>query len=204
MLSPTTFGAAGDPDHHPESDSAVELQIQEMFSVNGSGPIVAGVLLQGQVGLADTLKLGPNHAGGFDSVTVVSIHRNGQSAQSVCQGETASFELSGVSASQLRSGLALVSPGLAQAGLTFSAEVKLLSPGPELMAEALQVLVVIGTVRQVALLSTGSAIGFNGTTVAELTFMHMPEYVSPSLPLYFKAAQQVGVGKIMALPAPDS
>ena len=156
------------------------------------------------MGLADTLRGGPNSAGSFDSVTVVSIHRNGQSAQSVCQGETASFELSGVSASQLRSGLALVSPGLAQAGLTFSAEVKLLSPGPELMAEALQVLVVIGTVRQVALLSTGSAIGFNGTTVAELTFMHMPEYVSPSLPLYFKAAQQVGVGKIMALPAPDS
>lgn len=172
--------------------------------MNRSGPIVAGVLLRGKVGLADSLRVGPNSAGSFDSVTVVSIHRNGQSAQSVCQGESASFELSGVSASQLRTGLALVSPGLAQAVLTFSAEVKLLSPGPELMAEALQVLVVIGTVRQVALLSARSAIGFNGTTVAELTFMHMPEYVSPSLPLYFKAAQQVGMGKILALPAPDS
>ena len=56
-------------------DDPAEFQIDDTYSVPGVGTVVSGTNLKGTIRLNDTLLLGPDPLGHFQSIAVRSIHR---------------------------------------------------------------------------------------------------------------------------------
>ena len=78
-----------------------EFQIDDTFSVPGVGTVVSGTVLQGYIKLNDTLMLGPDPLGQFQSMVIKSIHRKRMPVREVRGGQTASFALKKVITNRL-------------------------------------------------------------------------------------------------------
>jgi len=59
----------------------------------GVGTVVSGTTLRGHIKLGDTLLLGPDSTGQFQSIVIKSIHRKRMTVREVKAGQTASFAL---------------------------------------------------------------------------------------------------------------
>jgi len=59
----------------------------------GVGTVVSGTTLRGHIKLGDTLLLGPDSTGQFQSIVIKSIHRKRMPVREVKAGQTASFAL---------------------------------------------------------------------------------------------------------------
>lgn len=70
-----------------------EFQIDDTYSVPGVGTVVSGTTLKGVIRLNDTLMLGPDPLGHFQTIAVKSIHRKRMAVKEVRAGQTASFAL---------------------------------------------------------------------------------------------------------------
>jgi len=55
--------------------------------------VVSGTTLRGHIKLGDTLLLGPDSTGQFQSIVIKSIHRKRMPVREVKAGQTASFAL---------------------------------------------------------------------------------------------------------------
>lgn len=65
------------------------IQIDEVFSVQKVGPVLAGTLRSGTIHEGDEIMVGPTEDGLFNEVTVSSIHRNRTPCRIIQAGQTA-------------------------------------------------------------------------------------------------------------------
>lgn len=88
-----------------------EYQINETYSVAGVGTVVSGVVLAGDVRVGDPLLLGPaDSAGRFLATTVRGIQRKRIDLRHAVAGQAVSLALRRIKRSDIRYGMALVSP----------------------------------------------------------------------------------------------
>lgn len=86
------------------------LQIDETFDVPDVGLVAAGLLTQGVIREGDVLLAGPDHAGDFQSVRVMSLQRNRVACRMVRAGESATLALQVQRPQAIRRGTVLCVP----------------------------------------------------------------------------------------------
>eukprot|EP00042_Codosiga_hollandica_P051588 m.636482 g.636482 ORF g.636482 m.636482 type:complete len:627 (+) comp58310_c0_seq9:184-2064(+) len=180
-------------DHLP-----AEFQIDEVFTVPGVGAVISGTTLQGTIRVNDTLLLGPDQAGRFQSVTIKSIYRRRTPAMEVRGGQTASFALKKIRRKDLRKGMVLVSPALKpQATWEFECELVVLHH-PTTITAKYQAMMHCGAVRQnAAIVAMDSEHLRSGDrTSVVFRFIKQPEYLHLGSKIIFREGRAKAVGSI--------
>eukprot|EP00041_Stephanoeca_diplocostata_P035937 m.1286248 g.1286248 ORF g.1286248 m.1286248 type:complete len:316 (+) comp24780_c0_seq78:95-1042(+) len=96
LLRPSKLADPGAP---------AEVQLDETFSVPGTGTVVSGTCVSGTIRTGDSLMLGPDSTGGFTLTNIRGIHRRRMPTGEVRGGQAASFSLKKVKRSQIRKGM---------------------------------------------------------------------------------------------------
>ncbi|PVD37464.1 hypothetical protein C0Q70_00054 [Pomacea canaliculata] len=178
-----------------------EFQIDDTFSVPGVGTVVSGTLLQGFIRLNDTLLLGPDALGQFQSIVIKSIHRKRMPVKEVRGGQTASFALKKIKRSTIRKGMVMVSPRLEpKACWEFEGEILVLHH-PTTISVRYQAMVHVGSVRQTAtiLQMTEPHLRTGDKAMVRFRFIKNPEYLKMGMRLVFREGRTKAVGTITNL-----
>lgn len=95
--------------------SVFRMYIDRLFNMKGQGYVVTGTVMNGSVKIGEELYLLP----GFDKkMKVRQIQRHGQTVDSVCAGDRAALNLSGINAEDFERGVVLSSQRLPSANMT--------------------------------------------------------------------------------------
>lgn len=178
-----------------------EFVVDNDFSVNGVGTVVAGTLLRGTVAAGDTLLLGPDGCGRFAPCQVKSIEVGRLRVPQVCAGVTAALALRKVERRQLRKGMVLVAAQAHPAACyEFDADVVVLYHSTTLCV-GYEAVVHCGAVHQTArivrlerpLLRTGDR------ARATFRFAFTPEYLTEGARIIFREGRAKGIGVVAAV-----
>jgi selenocysteine-specific elongation factor len=118
--------------HREASDVLLRMPLDRSFVMKGFGTVVTGTLLSGTIHDGQTLHLEP----GSRAVRVRSLQTHGQPVQSAQPGSRVAVNLSGVDATDVHRGQALISPGKLSPVQSIDAEVRLLKSAPALKHRA--------------------------------------------------------------------
>ncbi|CAD5122766.1 DgyrCDS11174 [Dimorphilus gyrociliatus] len=186
-------------------DMAAEFQIDDTFSVPGVGTVVSGTCLSGSIKLNDTLLLGPDLSGNFNSIVIRSIHRKRMPVQQVRAGQTASFALKKVKRSSIRKGMVLVSPLIQPVSYwEFAADVLVLHH-PTTIAVGYQAMVHVGPVRQTATITSMSIENMRtgDKSICRFKFIKNSEFLRKDTKLVFREGRTKAIGTITDLFVPQ-
>jgi len=180
------------------SDS-VEFGIDDIYTVQGIGVVVNGIVRSGTVRVGDSLAVGPSKDGRFRSVTVQSIHCRRNAVSFAFCGQMASVALLEVDRKEdLRRGMVLVAGHCARRQLavySFEAAIDELSACT--LREDSQPMVHIENIRQSAHilhLHRGHAVS------AVLTFLHRPEFIRCGMDVIIRKSHgPIAVGRVTKL-----
>ncbi|CAL1542833.1 unnamed protein product [Lymnaea stagnalis] len=184
-----------------DASQPAEFQIDDTFSVPGVGTVVSGTLLQGCIKLNDTLLLGPDALGQFQSVPIKSIHRKRMPVREVRGGQTASFALKKIKRASIRKGMVMVSPAIdPKACWEFEGEILVLHH-PTTISVRYQAMVHVGSVRQTATIidMTEDHLRTGDKATVRFRFIKNPEYLKPDMRMVFREGRTKAVGNITKL-----
>ena len=182
-------------------NESAEFVIDNDFTVNGVGTVVAGTLVRGVVKAGDTLLLGPNGSGNFVPCQVKSIEVGRLRVPQVCAGVTAAFALRKVERRQLRKGMVLVAEQAHPvACYEFDADIVVLYHTTTLCV-GYEAVVHCGAVHQTArivklerpLLRTGDR------ARATFCFVFAPEYLTDGARIIFREGRAKGIGVVVSV-----
>lgn len=182
-------------------DEPAEFQIDDTYSVPGVGTVVSGTVLRGLIKLNDSLLLGPDALGHFQTIAVRSIHRKRMAVRQVRAGQTASFALKKIKRSQIRKGMVMVSPDLnPQACWEFEGEVLVLHH-PTTISSRYQAMVHCGSIRQTAsiLAMSQDCLRTGDKAIVHFRFIKHPEYIRPGQRMVFREGRTKAVGNVLKL-----
>uniref|UniRef100_A0AAG5D9W8 GTP-binding protein 1 n=1 Tax=Anopheles atroparvus TaxID=41427 RepID=A0AAG5D9W8_ANOAO len=179
-----------------------EFQIDDTYAVPGVGTVVSGITLQGVVRLNETLLLGPDPLGDFQSITIKSIHRKRMVVKEVRSGQTASFALKKIKRSQIRKGMVMVSPALnPQACWEFDCEILVLHHPTTISSKygRWSAMVHCGSIRQTAqiLQMSKECLRTGDKAVVRFRFIKNPEYMKPGQRMVFREGRTKAVGNVI-------
>ncbi|XP_057315333.1 GTP-binding protein 2-like [Hydractinia symbiolongicarpus] len=183
----------------------VEFQIDEVFSVQKVGPVLAGTLRSGTIHEGDEVLVGPTEDGLFNEVTVSSIHRNRTPCRIIQAGQTACIAVKPTPHfdQTFRRGQVLLPIGIKDDGdaatcLEFEAEVFILFHTTKI-SKNYQASVHVGNVIQTAIIEniTNEKILKTGQRgVARFKFLRQPEYLRKGDRILFREGRNKGIGEI--------
>lgn len=184
-----------------DATAPTEFHIEDIFSVPGVGTVVSGTLLTGSVQNNDTLLLGPDSTGQFQSVQVKSIHRRRCNVSHAVAGQAACFALKKIKRNQVRKGMVMLSrdaPHLACR--EFEAKVLVLFHSTTI-ALRYQAMVHCNNVRQ-----TAAIVGIEGgrtclrtgdRAVVRFRFIKVPEFIKAGDKILFREGRTKGLGRVV-------
>jgi len=175
-----------------------EFQIDDTYSVPGVGTVVSGTTLRGTVRSNDSLLLGPDPLGHFQTIAVKSIHRKRMPVTEVKSGQTASFSLKKIKRSQIRKGMVMVSPTLdPECCYEFEGEILVLHH-PTTISTKYQAMVHCGSIRQTASIMRMSSECLRTGDKAQVLFRFVkhPEYLKEGQRLVFREGRTKAVGNV--------
>ncbi|XP_059179653.1 GTP-binding protein 1-like [Physella acuta] len=184
-----------------DASQPAEFQIDDTFTVPGVGTVVSGTLLQGFIKLNDTLLLGPDALGMFQSVPIKSIHRKRMPVREVRGGQTASFALKKIKRASIRKGMVMVSPRIEpKACWEFEGEILVLHH-PTTISVKYQAMVHVGSVRQTATIisMTEDHLRTGDKATVRFRFIKNPEYLKTDMRMVFREGRTKAVGNITKL-----
>lgn len=94
------------PTKRLHQSSLVRLPIDRSFTIKGAGTVITGTLWSGQISVGDKLELLPAK----QEVRVREIQHQGQTTESVYEGQRSALNLAGLGTDEVRPGMFLVSP----------------------------------------------------------------------------------------------
>jgi len=169
--------------------------------MGGVGTVVSGTVMKGLVKSNDTMLLGPDLLGKFESVQIKSIHRKRMSVKDVRAGQTAAFALKKVKRSNIRKGMVMVHPKInPKAVWEYKGEILVLHH-PTTISAKYQAMVHCGSIRQTAsILSMDKQHLRTGDKAAvHFRFLKNPEYLRPGTKFVFREGRTKAVGTILKL-----
>lgn len=181
------------------SQELTEYQVDEIFNVPGTGPVVGGTLERGVLREGDQLLLGPSTSGNFQPVTVLSVKRNRASCRVVRAGQAASVAISGIDRNLLRKGMVLTDPvQKPHSCFGFWADVFLLYHTTSI-SKRFQATVYIRNVIQTAVIEEMNKESLRTGQRAKIRFrfMKQPEYVRQGSRIFFREGHTKGVGQVL-------
>ena len=191
------------PQHrHYDPESNFEFHINDTFSVPYVGTVVSGVVKSGMVHAGDSVLLGPDSLGQFQSTSIRSIERKRIPVPVCSAGQSASFALKKVQRKDVRKGMVLlakleVAP---KAYREFVAEVLILSHATTIRPKY-QAMLHVGPVSQTcAIIDIDREYIRTGdrATVA-FRFVQRPEFLSAGDRILFREGLTKGLGVVKAL-----
>uniref|UniRef100_A0A7S4W2L0 Tr-type G domain-containing protein n=1 Tax=Alexandrium monilatum TaxID=311494 RepID=A0A7S4W2L0_9DINO len=183
----------------------VEFHIDGVFTVNGVGLVVAGLLRAGSVRPNQQLLLGPDKSSQFKPVLVKTIHCKRVPSELAESGQHCGFALRSLvkketlKKSSFRKGMVLVDAAAQpKATWEFRAEVVILHHATTIR-ERYQAMIHCGIIRQCAavkhmsceLLRTGDK------AMVTFRFVYHGEYLRPGSPLLFREGRTKGLGRVV-------
>lgn len=183
------------------AQECTEYQVDEIFNVPGTGPVLGGTLERGVLREGDQLLLGPSIDGGFHPVNVVSVKRNRVPCRVVRAGQAASVAISGVDRSLLRRGMILLDPvQKPHSCVGFWAEVFLLFHTTSI-SKRFQATVYIGNVIQTAVIEemNKDSLKTGQRAKVRFQFIKQPEYIRVGSRVFFREGHTKGVGQVLSV-----
>uniref|UniRef100_T1JDP2 Tr-type G domain-containing protein n=1 Tax=Strigamia maritima TaxID=126957 RepID=T1JDP2_STRMM len=179
LLSTKTTSSDGEP---------AEFQIDDTYSVPGVGTVVSGTALKGVIRLNDSLLLGPDLLGHFQTIIVKSIHRKRMAVKEIKR-------------SAIRKGMVMVAPGVnPQACWEFQAEILVLHH-PTTISARYQAMVHCGSIRQTASIISMSreCLRTGDKATVYFRFIKNPEYIRVGMRMVFREGRTKAIGTIYKL-----
>jgi GTPase len=96
--------------HHGryDADAPFEFHINDTFSVPNVGTVVSGIVKSGVVHAGDTVLVGPDSLGHFNTTSIRTIHRKRIAVPAAAAGQSASFALKKVRRKDVRKGMVVL------------------------------------------------------------------------------------------------
>ncbi|KAL9954791.1 hypothetical protein ACROYT_G042368 [Oculina patagonica] len=188
-------------DQEKLAQECTEYQVDEIFNVPGTGPVVGGTLERGVLREGDQLLLGPSADGHFRPVTVMSVKRNRAACRVVRAGQAASVAISGIDRSLLRRGMVLTDPVQKPCScLGFWADVFLLFHTTSI-SKRFQATVYIGNVIQTAVIEemNKDSLRTGQRAKVRFRFIKQPEYIRQGSRIFFREGHTKGVGQVLSV-----
>jgi len=188
-------------DQEKLAQECTEYQVDEIFNVPGTGPVVGGTLERGVLRESDQLLLGPLTNGTFQPVTVTSVKRNRAPCRVVRAGQAASVAISGIDRSLLRRGMVLTDPvQKPRSCVGFWADVFLLFHTTSI-SKRFQATVYIGNVIQTAVIEemNKDSLRTGQRAKVRFRFIKQPEYIRQGSRIFFREGHTKGVGQVLSV-----
>ncbi|KAK5949574.1 hypothetical protein OHC33_009381 [Knufia fluminis] len=186
------------PHHgHYDAEAPFEFHINDTFSVPFVGTVVSGVVKSGVIHAGDTVQVGPDSLGGFQTTNIRSIERKRISVPFAAAGQSASFALKRIRRKEVRKGM-VVLPKLdtpPKVYREFTAEVLILSHATTIRPKY-QAMLHVGPVSQTcAIIEIDREYIRTGdrATVA-FRFVQRPEYLAIGGRILFREGRTKGLG----------
>lgn len=192
-------------DQEKLAQDPTEYQVDEIFNVPGTAPVVGGTLERGILREGDELLLGPCKNGNFQLVTVLSLKRNRASCRVIRAGQAASVAISGIDRNLLRRGMVLTDPKEKPHSCTgFWADVFLLFHTTSI-SKRFQATVYIGNIIQTAVIEDMNKESLRTGQKANVRFrfIKQPEYVRPKSRIFFRDGHTKGIGEVVDVIPPN-
>ena len=194
------------PHHgHYDAQAPFEFHINDTFSVPFVGTVVSGIVKSGIIHSGDSILIGPDSLGQFQSTTIRSIERKRIPVPVCSAGQSASFALKRVRRKDVRKGM-VVLPKLDAAATApkvyreFVAEVLILSHATTIRPRY-QAMLHVGPVSQTcAIIDIDREFIRTGdrATVA-FRFVQRPEYLAVGDRILFREGRTKGLGIVKSL-----
>ncbi|CAH3165580.1 unnamed protein product [Porites evermanni] len=188
-------------DQEKLAQELTEYQVDKIFNVPGTGPVVGGTLERGVLREGDQLLLGPSQDGSFHPVTVTSVKRNRAACRVVRAGQAATVAISGMDRNLLRRGMVLADPvQKPRPCYGFWAEVFLLFHTTSI-SKRFQATVYIGNVIQTAVIEemNRDSLRTGQRAKVRFKFMKQPEYIREGARVFFREGHTKGVGQVQSV-----
>lgn len=191
------------PHHgHYDVEAPFEFHINDTFSVPFVGTVVSGVVKSGVIHAGDTVLVGPDSLGQFQTTNIRSIERKRISVPFASAGQSASFALKRIRRKEVRKGM-VVLPKLdmpPKVYREFVAEVLILSHATTIRPKY-QAMLHVGPVSQTcAIIEIDREFIRTGdrATVA-FRFVQRPEYLATGDRILFREGRTKGLGIVKAV-----
>lgn len=193
------------PHHgHYDAEASFEFHINDTFSVPFVGTVVSGVVKSGVIHAGDSVLIGPDSLGQFQTTNIRSIERKRIQVPFCKAGQSASFALKRIRRKEVRKGM-VVLPKLADGGppkvyREFVAEVLILSHATTIRPKY-QAMLHVGPVSQTcAIIDIDREFIRTGdrATVA-FRFVQRPEYLAVGDRILFREGRTKGLGIVKAV-----
>ncbi|EXJ94551.1 hypothetical protein A1O1_02947 [Capronia coronata CBS 617.96] len=191
------------PHHgHYDSEAPFEFHINDTFSVPFVGTVVSGVVKSGVVHAGDTVLVGPDSLGQFQTTSIRSIERKRIQVPACSAGQSASFALKRIRRKDVRKGM-VVLPKLETPPMVyreFVAEVLILSHATTIRPKY-QAMLHVGPVSQTcAIIEIDREYIRTGdrATVA-FRFVQRPEFLTVGERILFREGRTKGLGIVKSL-----
>ncbi|KIW21195.1 hypothetical protein PV08_01775 [Exophiala spinifera] len=187
---------------HYDDDAPLEFHINDTFSVPFVGTVVSGVVESGVVHVGDTVLVGPNSLGQFETSSVRSIERKRISVPACGAGKSASLALKRVRKRDVRKGMVVLpkSDSPPKVYREFVAEVLILSHATTIRPKY-QAMLHVGPVSQTcAIIDIDREYIRTGdrATVA-FRFIQRPEFITVGQRILFREGRTKGLGIVKSV-----
>ena len=187
---------------HYDAEAPFEFHINDTFSVPFVGTVVSGVVKSGVIHAGDTILVGPDSLGQFQTTNIRSIERKRISVPFASAGQSASFALKRIRRKEVRKGM-VVLPKLdtnPKVYREFVAEVLILSHATTIRPKY-QAMLHVGPVSQTcAIIEIDREFIRTGdrATVA-FRFVQRPEYLAVGDRILFREGRTKGLGIVKSV-----
>jgi len=180
-----------------------KFDIDSLYSVPGVGTIVCGTLLSGIIKIGDKLKLGPDYAGKFITVTCRSIYTKSLPVKKLKAGQSGTINVPKIRKEDLRTGMVMIDSHIDPSLCTcweFEAELVILFHSTTIHKNY-EAVIHCGAVRQTVKLIglDKDCIRTGDKAYARLRFKFRPEYLTCGARFIFREGRTRGIGKITLL-----
>jgi len=189
-------------DYNKNINEAVELLVDNTYSVTGHSTIVSGMLRSGTIKQNDTLLIGPFSDSSYRQVKVRSIHLNYKELKEAKAGSFICVSLKNVTRREIKKGMILITDdnNLKLAVKKFVAQIHILH-SPTTIKEGYEPFVHIDQVRQsvkiIEIISQEKILRTGDKASVILEFKMKPEYVKEGMRLIFREGKVKALGKII-------
>jgi GTPase len=189
-------------DYNKNINEAVELLVDNTYSVTGHSTIVSGMLRSGTIKQNDTLLIGPFPDSSYRQVKVRSIHLNYKELKEAKAGSFICVSLKNVTRREIKKGMILITDdnNLKLAVKKFVAQIHILH-SPTTIKEGYEPFVHIDQVRQsvkiIEIISQEKILRTGDKASVILEFKMKPEYVKEGMRLIFREGKVKALGKII-------
>ncbi|EFW99856.1 GTP-binding protein [Grosmannia clavigera kw1407] len=186
-----------------DAEAALELAVNDVYSVPFVGTVVSGIIKAGLVHVGDAVWIGPDANGGYAATTVRSIERRRISVMAASAGQSASLALRKTRRKDVRKGQVVLSrtdEPQPKAYWEFVAEVLILSHTTTIKL-GYQATLHVGPVAQTCsiIAMDQPLLRMGERAQVAFRFIQRPEYLTPGERLLFREGLTKGLGIITAV-----